>query len=114
MANNATNSDAKAAAKKAALEAEKARLAATQGEGLYKTKPKIPSAMIEQTKTSAEAAAAAAAETKVVRKQLDELQAEREDRDVEEVRARRFLVADSTMAIVVLRVDAQFTHVGVP
>ena len=70
--------------------------------------------MIEQTKTSAEAAAAAAAETKVVRKQLDELQAEREDRDVEEVRARRFLVADSTMAIVVLRVDAQFTHVGVP
>ena len=113
MANNATNSDAKAAAKKAALEAEKARLAAMQGEGLYKIKPKIPSAMIEQTKTSAEAAAAAA-ETKVVRKQLDELQAEREDRDVEEVRARRFLVADSTMAIVVLRVDAQFTLVGVP
>ena len=58
-----------------------------QGEGLYKTKPKIPSAMIEQTKTSAEAAAVAAAETKAVRKQLDELQAEREDRDVEEVRA---------------------------
>merc|ERR1719230_2511605 len=87
-ANNATNSDAKAAAKKAALEAEKARLAAMQGEGLYKIKPKIPSAMIEQTKTSAEAAAAAAAETKVVRKQLDELQAEREDRDVEEAVAQ--------------------------